>query len=225
MRGTTAPELRRRLIRTVLHDFASNRCAGGLQSPQTAASGRAQRRPARRELADAVVQLGVPDRFIGGDLSASSAGRLVFAVRCSPRCGKTITFKAAQAGVGPANRLPSGDQGPGHPGLGFKDKTLGHYEEDHLIPLAVGGSPRSPKNLWPLALQGQAGSAREGQARTVPSRPRLRRHGAASLPRLEGRLQALRPLARCAAFLSAGYSVGDVAGERGDRQTGDWGGQ
>ena len=32
---------------------------------------------------------------------------------------------------------------------GFKDKTLGHYEEDHLIPLAVGGSPRSPKNLWP----------------------------------------------------------------------------
>jgi hypothetical protein len=24
---------------------------------------------------------------------------------------------------------------------GFKDKTLGHYEEDHFIPLAVGGSP------------------------------------------------------------------------------------
>jgi hypothetical protein len=30
---------------------------------------------------------------------------------------------------------------------GFKDKSLGHYEEDHLIPLAVGGSTRSPKNL------------------------------------------------------------------------------
>ena len=23
------------------------------------------------------------------------------------------------------------------------------FEEDHLIPLAVGGSPRDPKNLWP----------------------------------------------------------------------------
>jgi hypothetical protein len=32
---------------------------------------------------------------------------------------------------------------------GFADKDLAHYEEDHLIPLAVGGSPRSPKNLWP----------------------------------------------------------------------------
>jgi hypothetical protein len=23
------------------------------------------------------------------------------------------------------------------------------YEEDHLIPLELGGSPRSPRNLWP----------------------------------------------------------------------------
>jgi hypothetical protein len=32
---------------------------------------------------------------------------------------------------------------------GFADTNPSHYEEDHLIPLAVGGSPRSPKNLWP----------------------------------------------------------------------------
>jgi hypothetical protein len=32
---------------------------------------------------------------------------------------------------------------------GFADSDPSHYEEDHLIPLAVGGSPRSPKNLWP----------------------------------------------------------------------------
>ena len=24
-----------------------------------------------------------------------------------------------------------------------------NYEEDHLIPLELGGSPRDPKNLWP----------------------------------------------------------------------------
>jgi hypothetical protein len=26
---------------------------------------------------------------------------------------------------------------------------LGSYEEDHLIPLEIGGSPTSPANLWP----------------------------------------------------------------------------
>jgi hypothetical protein len=32
---------------------------------------------------------------------------------------------------------------------GYRDKRLAHYEEDHLIPLELGGSPRSAKNLWP----------------------------------------------------------------------------
>ena len=41
---------------------------------------------------------------------------------------------------------------------GFADKTLGHYEEDHLIALAVGGSPRSPKNLWPERYAGKWGA-------------------------------------------------------------------
>jgi hypothetical protein len=27
--------------------------------------------------------------------------------------------------------------------------SAGNYEEDHLIPLELGGSPTSPKNLWP----------------------------------------------------------------------------
>jgi hypothetical protein len=41
---------------------------------------------------------------------------------------------------------------------GFADTTLGHYEEDHLIPLAVGGSPRSPRNLWPERYAGKWGA-------------------------------------------------------------------
>jgi hypothetical protein len=32
---------------------------------------------------------------------------------------------------------------------GLADKALGHYEEDHLISLQLGGHPRNPKNLWP----------------------------------------------------------------------------
>ena len=32
---------------------------------------------------------------------------------------------------------------------GYADQFPGHYEEDHLISLELGGAPRSSKNLWP----------------------------------------------------------------------------
>ena len=32
---------------------------------------------------------------------------------------------------------------------GYADTNLADYEEDHLIPLEVGGNPTDPKNLWP----------------------------------------------------------------------------
>ncbi len=32
---------------------------------------------------------------------------------------------------------------------GYADANPKHYEEDHLIPLSIGGSPDHPKNLWP----------------------------------------------------------------------------
>ena len=32
---------------------------------------------------------------------------------------------------------------------GYKDTNPTHYEEDHLIPLSIGGSPDDPANLWP----------------------------------------------------------------------------
>jgi hypothetical protein len=32
---------------------------------------------------------------------------------------------------------------------GYSDTNLSDYEEDHLIPLEVGGSPTDPANLWP----------------------------------------------------------------------------
>lgn len=31
----------------------------------------------------------------------------------------------------------------------YSDKNPSHYEEDHLIPLSIGGSPRDERNLWP----------------------------------------------------------------------------
>ncbi len=32
---------------------------------------------------------------------------------------------------------------------GYADANPQHYEEDHLIPLSIGGSPYHPQNLWP----------------------------------------------------------------------------
>lgn len=32
---------------------------------------------------------------------------------------------------------------------GYNDTKLSHYEEDHLIPLELGGNPADPANLWP----------------------------------------------------------------------------
>ncbi|WP_329392654.1 hypothetical protein OHA45_37020 [Streptomyces lydicus] len=32
---------------------------------------------------------------------------------------------------------------------GYSDTSTADYEEDHLVPLELGGAPRDPKNLWP----------------------------------------------------------------------------
>jgi hypothetical protein len=35
---------------------------------------------------------------------------------------------------------------------GYADKNRSHYQEDHLVPLELGGAPRDPRNLWPQPL-------------------------------------------------------------------------
>ena len=37
---------------------------------------------------------------------------------------------------------------------GYADTNLADYEEDHLIPLELGGHPTDPKNLWPQSRAG-----------------------------------------------------------------------
>lgn len=32
---------------------------------------------------------------------------------------------------------------------GYADTNVRDYEEDHLVPLELGGAPRDPRNLWP----------------------------------------------------------------------------
>ena len=41
---------------------------------------------------------------------------------------------------------------------GYADTRLGDYEEDHLIPLELGGDGYAPGNLWPEPYAGTAGA-------------------------------------------------------------------
>lgn len=36
--------------------------------------------------------------------------------------------------------------------LRYRDTNPAHYQEDHLVSLALGGAPRDPRNLWPQPL-------------------------------------------------------------------------
>ena len=40
----------------------------------------------------------------------------------------------------------------------LSDTNVKHYEEDHLIPLTLGGNPADPRNLWPEKWDGEWGA-------------------------------------------------------------------
>lgn len=44
---------------------------------------------------------------------------------------------------------------------GYTDTDPADYEEDHLIPLELGGHPTDPKNLWPEPRSGDAGATKK----------------------------------------------------------------
>ena len=43
----------------------------------------------------------------------------------------------------------------------YSDRRVHDYEEDHLVPLELGGSPRSVKNLWPEYDAGKIPNAKD----------------------------------------------------------------
>ena len=44
---------------------------------------------------------------------------------------------------------------------GYDDRNPKHYEEDHLIPLSIGGNPTDPANLWPEPRRSEWSAARK----------------------------------------------------------------
>ena len=50
---------------------------------------------------------------------------------------------------------------------GYDDQNPKHYEEDHLIPLSIGGDPRATGNLWPEPRKSEWNAARKDELEFV----------------------------------------------------------
>ncbi|MEU1624693.1 hypothetical protein ABZ746_04970 [Streptomyces sp. NPDC020096] len=46
---------------------------------------------------------------------------------------------------------------------GYSDTNTADYEEDHLVPLELGGAPKDPKNLWPEPRYGSGNAGSKDQ--------------------------------------------------------------
>jgi hypothetical protein len=63
--------------------------------------------------------------------------------------GSTICVKGWTRTIRPPQQYTSALKRQQIRQFGYPDRRLSDYEEDHLIPLGLGGSPADPRNLWP----------------------------------------------------------------------------
>ena len=66
----------------------------------------------------------------------------------------TICVSGYTTRVRPSSRYTDALKAQQIKAYGYTDTKLADYEEDHLIPLEIGGHPTDPKNLWPEPLAG-----------------------------------------------------------------------
>ncbi|SEP38116.1 hypothetical protein [Amycolatopsis saalfeldensis] len=63
--------------------------------------------------------------------------------------GSTICVSGWTSTIRPPTSYTNPLKVQGIADYGYSDTSLADYEEDHFLPLELGGSPRDPKNLWP----------------------------------------------------------------------------
>ncbi|MFE9423745.1 hypothetical protein ACFYNO_12385 [Kitasatospora sp. NPDC006697] len=63
--------------------------------------------------------------------------------------GSTICVSGWTATIRPSTTYTNRLKAQGIIAYGYSDTLMSDYEEDHFIPLELGGSPTSPLNLWP----------------------------------------------------------------------------
>jgi len=62
---------------------------------------------------------------------------------------RTICARGYSKSIRPPERYTERLKRLGVRRYGYRDQRLRDYEEDHLVSLELGGSPTSPRNLWP----------------------------------------------------------------------------
>ncbi|MEU5262263.1 hypothetical protein [Amycolatopsis sp. NPDC021455] len=63
--------------------------------------------------------------------------------------GSTICVSGWTATIRPSTSYTNGLKKQGIIDYGYADTSLSDYEEDHFLPLELGGAPKDPRNLWP----------------------------------------------------------------------------
>ncbi|MFD8704250.1 hypothetical protein ACFV1W_16760 [Kitasatospora sp. NPDC059648] len=63
--------------------------------------------------------------------------------------GQTICVSGWTATVRPSTSYTNALKAQQIVQYGYSDTSLSDYEEDHFVPLELGGAPRDPRNLWP----------------------------------------------------------------------------
>ncbi|QWF81101.1 hypothetical protein [Amycolatopsis sp. CA-230715] len=79
------------------------------------------------------------------DVTQNSIGSTI----CTPGWTKTIRPPTSYT-----NQLKK----QGIADYGYSDTDMSNYEEDHFLPLELGGAPRDPRNLWPEPHDGDQNS-------------------------------------------------------------------
>lgn len=63
--------------------------------------------------------------------------------------GSTICVSGWTATIRPSTSYTNALKQQGIIDYGYSDTNMSDYEEDHFLPLELGGAPKDPKNLWP----------------------------------------------------------------------------
>lgn len=63
--------------------------------------------------------------------------------------GSTICVSGWTATIRPSTSYTNKLKTQGIADYGYADTSLSDYEEDHFLPLELGGAPKDPNNLWP----------------------------------------------------------------------------
>ncbi|MGW4561306.1 hypothetical protein ACWEN3_02510 [Streptomyces sp. NPDC004561] len=77
--------------------------------------------------------------------------------------GSTICVSGWTSTVRPSTSYTNALKAQGIVDYGYSDTNMSDYEEDHLVPLELGGAPKATTNLWPEPRYGSStASSKDG---------------------------------------------------------------